>query len=240
MHALSLPLLRSPSLVANPLTHSLSLPLPPPQRYGRETQKTMCTDEAYHIDCKACRFCQDLIDSEADSVVEEEHEEEDVGTTNFDGTNGNMHGIFDSSMFVDGCNPKRCPEWDCRMWCHCFETNPNVELMFESVQYGESLARNCPEDDTACDWYASTKAARRFSLSLSLSLSECSLAHSSHLSLLTTQRSRVRRVCRDRCPYLADQRKRDASREALKGCFFLTYMVRRAPQIIQRGVPKFT
>ena len=59
-------------------------------------------------------------------------------------------GTFHISLFGDGCDPKKCPEWDCAKWCHCFGTNPNVEAMFESVQYSASLAALCPEDDTTC------------------------------------------------------------------------------------------
>ena len=59
-------------------------------------------------------------------------------------------GTFHIGLFLDGCSPKKCPEWDCAKWCHCFETNPNVEAMFESVQYSASLAALCPEDDTTC------------------------------------------------------------------------------------------
>ena len=59
-------------------------------------------------------------------------------------------GTFHIGLFPDGCSPKKCPEWDCAKWCHCFETNPNVEAMFESVQYSADLAKLCPEDDTTC------------------------------------------------------------------------------------------
>ena len=59
-------------------------------------------------------------------------------------------GTFHIGLFGDGCNPKKCPEWDCAKWCHCYKTNPNVEAMFESAQYSTSLAALCPEDDTTC------------------------------------------------------------------------------------------
>ena len=57
---------------------------------------------------------------------------------------------FTADMFLDGCDPKNCAQWTCVDWCHCFETNPNVELMFNSVAYGGQLATLCPSDSTPC------------------------------------------------------------------------------------------
>ena len=59
--------------------------------------------------------------------------------------------IFHIDMFTLQCNPKLCGSWSCVDWCHCFESNPLVEQMFDSVAYGATLAGMCPPDDTQCE-----------------------------------------------------------------------------------------
>ena len=61
--------------------------------------------------------------------------------------------IFHIDMFADDnyqCNPKTCVDWVCIDWCHCFETNPFVEQMFNSVAYGPTLSALCPVDASPC------------------------------------------------------------------------------------------
>ena len=57
---------------------------------------------------------------------------------------------FTLDMFTKQCNPKECENWTCVDWCHCFESNPLVEQMFNSVAYGPALAGLCPSDATPC------------------------------------------------------------------------------------------
>jgi hypothetical protein len=59
--------------------------------------------------------------------------------------------IFHKDMFTAQCNPKECENWTCVDWCHCFESNPLVEQMFNSLAYGSTLAGMCPSDATPCE-----------------------------------------------------------------------------------------
>lgn len=59
--------------------------------------------------------------------------------------------IFHIDMFTTQCNPKLCESWTCVDWCHCFDSNPLVEQMFNSVAYGATLAGMCPSDQDPCE-----------------------------------------------------------------------------------------
>ena len=58
---------------------------------------------------------------------------------------------FHLDMYTPQCNPRECENWTCVDWCHCFESNPLVEQMFNSLAYGSTLAGMCPSDATPCE-----------------------------------------------------------------------------------------
>jgi hypothetical protein len=77
-------------------------------------------------------------------------------------------GSLTPNQFPAECNPAKCDEWSCKLWCHCFEEYPQVQSLFEgslNTEYADKISEICPDDDEStcnCEDHGLPRVDRKY------------------------------------------------------------------------------